>query len=50
MSVIQQIKEHFFKEISEKEYPHFLREGAAKPRPPSKNGDILFWRSPKALD
>jgi|GEM_PF-1392321 len=34
------------KEISEKEYPHFLREGAAEPRPLSKNGDILFWGSP----
>jgi len=26
------------KAISRKEYPHFLREGGAKPRPLSKNG------------
>jgi|GEM_PF-2527237 len=36
-----------FWEISEKEYPHFLREGAAKPRPLSKNGDITFLQVPK---
>jgi len=29
------------KDISEKEYPDFLKEGAAKLRPPSKNRDIL---------
>jgi len=33
--------------ISRKEYPHFLREGAAQPRPLSKNGDILSQKSPK---
>jgi|GEM_PF-1499965 len=38
------------KDTSEKEYPDFLREGAAKPRPLSKNRDILSWRSPKTLD
>jgi len=38
------------KAISRKEYPDFLREGAAKPRPLSKNQDILFQKSPKALD
>jgi len=29
------------KAISKKEYPDFLKEGAAKPRPLSKNRDIL---------
>jgi len=30
------------KAISRKEYPHFLREGAAQPRPLSKMGIFLF--------
>jgi len=37
------------KAIFRKEYPHFLREGAAKPRPLSKNEDILSQKSPKIV-
>gem|GEM_PF-2448529 len=35
------------KKIQIKKYPHFLREGAAKPRPLSKNGDIFSQKSPE---
>jgi len=35
------------KAISKKEYPDFLKEGAAKPRPLSKNRDILSQKCPK---